>query len=82
MMVQKPAARLGSYKSYLTYKRIIDRIRESPCTRNDVAKALGIEVSNTWLVMRVLVKYGIIKRCRFEMRGGGKSSVYELIKDE
>lgn len=81
MMVQK-ASKIGSYASYLLYKHVIDRIRESPCSQAQMAESLGMDVSHVWSIVRTLVKHKIIQRCRFEIINSGKRSVYELIKDE
>ena len=82
MAVEEPRSRLSSYNSYLTFKHTIDRIRESPCTRGQVAHSLGIEIGATWHVMRVLVKNKVIERVRYDNEDGHKKSVYALIKDE
>ena len=77
-----PHGKISSYESYLRYKHIIDVFREKNCTRQDVADALGIDVTNTWHVIRVLVKGKIIKRVRYEIDTGGKKAVYKLVKDD
>jgi len=81
-MALQTNARISGYTSYCLFKKIIDRLRESPATRRDVAKSLGMEVQNIWHVMRVLVKEEVIKCVRFEMKGTGKRAVYKLMKDE
>jgi len=73
---------IGTYKSYVLFKHIIDVYRESPSTTVEVAKKLGIQVEAVQRVSRVLVEHHIIKRCRFDISTGGKQAVYELIKDE
>ena len=81
-MVEKPVLRICSYKSYLHYKHTIDRLRESPCTRKQLAESLDIDITNTWAVIRTLVRLGVIKRVSYDNEDGHKKSVYGLIKDE
>lgn len=74
--------RLTGYKSYLQFKHIIDVIRENPSSRREIADKLNIHISNTWHVMRVLVKCNVVKRVRYDIDDKGKRAVYGLVKDE
>lgn len=78
----EPRERISSYKSYLTFKHIIDVIREEDLSRQGVADKLGVDVTATWHVMRILSKEKVIKRVSYQIDNGGKKAVYRLVKDD
>lgn len=73
---------LTSYKSYLKFKKVIDIIREGPCTRRDIAGSLDYKSSEIWHVMRVLASHDVIKIVEYDISDGIKRAVYKLLKDE
>ncbi len=82
MVPPKREVRLSSYTSYLKFKHIIDVIRESPCSRVEIARKLDMTLSSTWHVIRILVKLKVIELIRYEIDKGGKRGIYKLVKDE
>ena len=74
--------KLGSYNSYLLYKNIIGELRKKDCTQKKIATALNLKPSQLWNVMRVLVRYKVIKIVKYEIVVCSRRAVYRLIKDE
>lgn len=83
MAAQETITKMNGYDRYLLFKHIIDRIRESPCTKQQMAVSLGVEVASTSYIIRILVELEIIKVISFDIETTGrKRAVFELIKDE
>lgn len=81
MMIEGKPQRLGTYRSYLLYKHVIDVLREKSSTQREIAQKLGIDTRTVWHVMQALTKQKVVSIERYDMTNG-KRGVYRLDRDE
>lgn len=72
----------SSYKTYLIFKKVIDRLRESPCTRNQLGTSLEVKIDSIDYTLRLLLAQKVTRVMTFDTNSGRKRKVYELVKDE